>query len=121
MFHAVPRLERVHPLEGGLFRRKVRRDRRAGMKLENHVSFYSRYAWEMLSKHVRFIGMYLQYRGALKRALRDKHSVIDTAMTPVEQSEFAMLEMYSATRGAKSLVEKRMRRPASRAEPARVE
>jgi hypothetical protein len=41
MFHAVPRLERVHPLEGGLFRRKVRRDRRPGMKLENHFSFYA--------------------------------------------------------------------------------
>jgi hypothetical protein len=23
LFHAVPRLERVHPLEGGLFRRKI--------------------------------------------------------------------------------------------------
>jgi len=121
MFHAVPRLERVHPLEGGLFRRKVRRDRRPGMKLENHFSFYARYAWQMLSKHVRFVGMYLQYRGALRRAMRDHGDVVDTAMTPVEQSEFAMLEMYSATRGAKSLVEKRMRRPAPRAEPVRVE
>jgi len=53
--------------------------------------------------------------------MRDHGDVVDTAMTPVEQSEFAMLEMYSATRGAKSLVEKRMRRPAPRAEPVRVE
>jgi radical SAM superfamily enzyme YgiQ (UPF0313 family) len=115
LFHAVPRLERVHPLEGGLFRRKFRRDRRPGMPLESRSAFYARYAWEILSKHVRFAGMYWQYRRALRRAVSDRGPAVDIAMTPVQQAEFDTLEMYSATRGAKSAVEKRRRHSAARA------
>jgi radical SAM superfamily enzyme YgiQ (UPF0313 family) len=121
LFHAVPRLERVHPLEGGLFRRKVRRDRRPGRPLESRSAFYARYAWDTVSKHVRFAGMYLQYRRALKRVVRDKTLYVDIAMTPVEQAEFEMLEMYSATRGAKSAVDKQRRRFAARAETVPAE
>ena len=84
LFHAVPRLERVHPLEGGLFRRKFRRDRRAGMPLESRSAFYARYAWEIVSKHVRFAGMYLQYRRTLRRVVRDTAPYMDIAMTPVQ-------------------------------------
>jgi len=41
LFHAIPRLERVHPLEGRLFRRKFRRDRRPGMPLADVIGRYS--------------------------------------------------------------------------------
>jgi radical SAM superfamily enzyme YgiQ (UPF0313 family) len=120
MFHAVPRLERVHPLEGGLFRRRYRRDRRAGMPLEGRLSFYARHGWDTLIKHVRFAGMYMEYRRAMRRVLRDKTDYTDIAMTPVQQAEFEMLEMYSATRGAKAVIDKR-RRLASRGEAVRAE
>jgi hypothetical protein len=43
------RYERVQPLEGGLFRRKVRTQRRFGMKRENPLVFYPRRLWEILS------------------------------------------------------------------------
>jgi hypothetical protein len=122
LFHAVPRLERVHPLEGGLFRRKVRRDRRPGMPLEGRCAFYGRYAWDILSKHVRFAGMYLQYRRALKRVVRDRTHYMDIATTPVQQEEeLETLQMYSATRGAQPVVERQRRRFAARAEAARAE
>jgi radical SAM superfamily enzyme YgiQ (UPF0313 family) len=122
MFHAVPRLERVHPLEGGLFRRKFRRDRRRGMPLEGRWAFYGRYAWDILSKHIRFAGMYLQYRGALKRVVRDKTPYLDVATTPVQQkAELETLQMYTATRGAQTVVERQLRRFAARTEVARVE
>jgi hypothetical protein len=58
----------------------------------------------------------LQYRRALSRVVRDDALYMDIAMTPVEQAEFEKLELYSATRGAKSLVEKRRRRTAARAD-----
>jgi radical SAM superfamily enzyme YgiQ (UPF0313 family) len=121
LFHAVPRLEGVHPLEGGLFRRKFRRDRRPGMPLENPLAFYGRYAWDTLSKHVRFAGMYFQYRRALRRAMHDTARHLDTAMMPVQHGEFQVLEMYSATRRAESAVEKRQRRSSARAEAAHAE
>jgi radical SAM superfamily enzyme YgiQ (UPF0313 family) len=122
MFHAVPRLERVHPLEGGLFRRKFRRDRRRGMPLEGRWTFYGRYARDILSKHIRFVGMYLQYRGALKRVVRDRTPYLDVATTPVQQkAELETLQMYTATRGAQTVVERQLRRFAARTEVARVE
>jgi hypothetical protein len=120
LFHAVPRLERVHPLEGGLFRRKFRRDRRPGMPLEGRFAFYRRYAWDILSKHLRFAGMYSQYRRTLRRVVRDTAPYMDTAMTAVQETEFQTLEIYSATRGATSVVEKLRRRFAARAPAAAV-
>jgi radical SAM superfamily enzyme YgiQ (UPF0313 family) len=118
MFHAVPRLERVHPLEGGLFRRKFRRDRRPGMPREGRVAFYGRYAWDILSKHLRFAAMYAQYSRTLRRVVRDTAAYTDTAMTAVEDTEFKTLEIFSATRGAERVVEKLQRRSVARAEAA---
>ena len=118
MFHAVPRLERVHPLEGGLFRRKFRRDRRPGMPREGRVAFYGRYAWEILSKHLRFAAMYVQYSRTLRRVVRNTAPYMDTAMTAVEDTEFKTLEIFSATRGAERVVQKLQRRSAARAEAA---
>jgi radical SAM superfamily enzyme YgiQ (UPF0313 family) len=118
LFHAVPRLEGLHPLEGGLFRRKARRDRRPGMPLEGRLTFYTRFARDMLTKHIRFAGMYWQYRRALRRVLRDTEDYPDLAMTPVRASEMESLELFSATRGARVVVEKRQRRDAVRAQVA---
>ena len=42
-FKLVSAYEGVHPLEGGAFRRKFRRDRRDGLPRENPVLFYPRY------------------------------------------------------------------------------
>ena len=74
-FHAVPRIEKVHPLEGGLFRRKYRRDRRPGMPLESPFAFYPRYAWETVIKHVRFAGMYWQHWRILRRVRTRFHAL----------------------------------------------
>ena len=112
-FHAVPRIEKVHPLEGGLFRRKYRRERRTGMPLESPFVFYSHYAWEILSKHVRFARMYWQHWRALRRVERDSQPYTDAAMTPVQDSEFEEMQMYTATPAAKFAVEKLRRRKAS--------
>jgi len=66
-FHACARIERVHPLEGGLFRLKYRRDRRPGMPLEHPVVFYARAARETLSKYAQFAWLALSYLRALRR------------------------------------------------------
>ena len=43
----------IYPLEAGMIRRKVRRDRRPGMALENPLVFYPRYAWGRASIYGR--------------------------------------------------------------------
>jgi radical SAM superfamily enzyme YgiQ (UPF0313 family) len=112
-FHAVSRIEKVHPLEGGLFRRKYRRDRRPGIALESPVVFYPRYAREILFKHLRFAGMCWQHWRILRRVERDSSPYADIAMTPVQDSEFEEMQIYTTTQSAKFAVEKLRRRKAA--------
>ena len=96
-FHAAPVFEKVHPLESGMFRRKYRRDRRPGMRIENPLVFYPRYLWEIVSKHVRFAGMYWRYRSTLRRVQRDSRVYTDLATAPVQAGDVGVLEPFKAT------------------------
>lgn len=111
-FHAVPKLEELHPLEGGLFRRIRRRERRPGMPRESWFSFYPRHGWKMLSKYARFAVMYWRYSRILRKVERDPAAYTDVAMTPVNASDLDTLELYSATQAAKSAADKQRRRAA---------
>jgi len=113
-FHIPPLLEKVHPLEGGVFRRKHRRDRRHGMPLENPLVFYAKYAWEIVAKHARFLPIYLRYRRTLARVMKDSMPYTDTAMTPVKAGEYEELDLFKSTHGGKVAVEKLRKRAAAR-------
>ena len=112
-FHAVPRIENVHPLEGGLFRRKYRRDRRPGMPRENPFVFYPRYAWQVAKTQLGLVAMYWQHVRILKRVLRDTDPYEDIAMAPVQENDFDALELFNATQAAKTVVEKQRRKTAA--------
>ena len=109
-FYEAIKLEGVHPLESGVFRRKYRRDRRPGMPLESPLSFYPRHVWEVLSKHVRLAAMRWRFWRILKRVERDTGSYDDVAMMPVQEDEFDALEMFTVTQAARSAVDKQRRR-----------
>ncbi len=113
-FHVPPLLEKVHPLEGGIVRRKYRRDRRHGLPLENPLVFYARYAWEMVAKHARFLPIYLRYRRTLARVMKDPTPYTDTAMTPVKPGEYEELEIFKSTHGGQTAVDKLRKRAAAR-------
>jgi radical SAM superfamily enzyme len=114
-FHSTARIEHLHPLDGGLLRRKVRTDRRSGLPPENPMVFYPRYAWEILSKSVRLVAMYLSYQRRYKRVMagRSVPQELDAAMLPAEESEMDSLELFSATDAARSVVVK-MKKKAER-------
>jgi radical SAM superfamily enzyme YgiQ (UPF0313 family) len=114
-FHVMPLLEKVHSLEGGLFRRKRRRERRPGLPIESPLVFYPREAWRMVAKHVRFAGMYWRYRRILRRVLADETPYIDIATTPVHPEDIDALQLYTDTRGSKTAVEKLRRKTKARA------
>lgn len=109
-FYAIMVLEKVHPLDGGLLRRKVRCDRRHGLPLENPLVFYTRFAWDVVSKHVRFIGLYWTYRRALKRVLAETAPYTDVALAPVTASDVEALELFTATESARAVQVKLLRR-----------
>ena len=55
-FATTVRLENVHPLQSGILRLKRPSERRPGLPRENPWIFWSRFAWETLSKHAIFAG-----------------------------------------------------------------
>jgi hypothetical protein len=109
-FQAPPRIEGIHPLEGGIFRRKYRRDRRPGMPVENPFVFYPRYWWETGTKLVRFGAMWWGYWRIYKRVQRGPGPVGDVAMLPVAAGELDALELFTHTPAARTAAENRKRK-----------
>ena len=82
-------IEGVHPLEGGFVRRKVRTNRRSGLKLESPLSFYLKYVAETAAKQARWISLYLRMRLIYKRVKKDptRFEYMDAALEPVTDHE----------------------------------
>src|SRR5665647_2669760 len=106
MFSKAVALENLHPLQGGIFRRKYRLDRRYGMPIEPAWAFYPKAAWEIGSKLVRMARFWLEL-DRMRRIVRkdpNRHLYTDAALTPVEDGETETLEMFTHNEGARNEV-----------------
>jgi len=79
--------EKVHPLQGGFFRRKVRTQRRPELPLENPVVFYPRRLGEIVTTHVRLVRYYLFLHRLQKKIERDTAPYVDRALIAVDGEE----------------------------------
>jgi hypothetical protein len=115
-FYLMIMFEGVHPLEGGAFRMKYRRDRRTGMTLENPLVFYPRAAGEILAKVWGYWRVYRQFKAMLNEALAspDRWEYRDIAITPAQQDEFETLSLYHETSGGEAAVARKRRDDAIR-------
>ena len=104
-------LEKVHPLQGGYLRRKVRTDRRPTFPQENPLIFYPRYAWETVTKHARLLRVVLRMARVRKQLKRDPaaRQYMDEALTPVRADDMDVLEMFSVTEAARTATVKAKR------------
>jgi hypothetical protein len=106
-------IEGLHPLEGGYFRRKSRRERRPGMPIEPMWRFYPRLLWETVSKQVRWVALYARLRLIYRRIKQDpnRRAYTDLALTPVADDETETHELFQ-TAGAHAYVaqERRLER-----------
>jgi hypothetical protein len=75
--------ERVHPLQGGYFRRKLRRQRRNGLPRENPISFYARRVRETVATQARLALFYLHLHRIRRRVERDTRPYTDPTLTPI--------------------------------------
>jgi len=93
-------IEKVHPLEAGLFRYKFRRDRRPGFAIEPRWKFYPRYVFESVAKLGRWFSIYAGLRWKYMRVKRDpqRYEYMDTALTPVADDDQELLELFHETR-----------------------
>jgi hypothetical protein len=107
-FYGCVMIEKIHPLEGGYLRRKVRTDRRPGFPVESVLTFYPKYLAELVTKHVA-IGRVIWQMSKVRRELkRDKaaKSYTDTALTPVASEDLDVLEIFSVTDAARAAAAK---------------
>jgi radical SAM superfamily enzyme YgiQ (UPF0313 family) len=113
-FYGCVKIEKIHPLEGGYLRRKVRTDRRPGMPIENPFVFYPKYVFELIAKHVAIMKI-IWRMGAARRAIkRDPAAKMyrDQALTPVTDEEIDVdgLEMFNVTASARAAADKAKKR-----------
>ena len=99
-------IEKVHPLQSGLFRRKYRLDRRPDMPIEPVWMFYPKRVWEIVSKHARVAWEFYQI-DAMRRSIHKdakRHEYIDAALTPVDDHETETMELFTHNAGARNEV-----------------
>ena len=114
-FYAPQAYEKVHPLEGGLIRRKYRRDRRPGLPIENPLVFYFKQAREYTLKYAGAFVLHRRYKRILSQVNAEPHpeDYTDAAMTPVQEGEEAHLELLN-TVSAQAFIKQRKDRKALR-------
>ncbi|HVH82262.1 MAG TPA: radical SAM protein [Stellaceae bacterium] len=83
------RQERVHPLQGGFFRRKLRAQRRPGLPRENPFVFYPRRAWEVIDTQLRLAVCFVRLHRLRHRIERDPTPYSDRALTMPEDQRSA--------------------------------
>ena len=99
-FRMIYEIEGLHPLEGGVWRRKRRRSRRQGMAVESVWRFYPGQALEMTAKLVRYARCLFQQWAIVRRVRNDPacFDYTDVAVQPVSE-ELDSLDLYTETSG----------------------
>lgn len=99
-------IEGIHPLEAGLFRKKFRRDRRAGLPIIPRWKFYPMFFAETISKLWRWGKLYLGLRRIYVRVKHDpkRSEYMDLALTPVTDDELDTLDLFHNTEAAERFV-----------------
>src|SRR5271165_2867210 len=108
VFSSYNAIEKLHPLQGGIFRLKYRRDRRPTMKMEPVWLFYPKYAAEIAVKHIRLLRHWMLIEGMRRRLVRDpkRAQYADLALEPVSDDEGETLDLLTRTDGARGEVDR---------------
>jgi radical SAM superfamily enzyme YgiQ (UPF0313 family) len=101
-------IENVHPLQGGVLRRKYRRDRRPEFPIEPVWTFYPKYLWGVFRSWTLMSKEFLAIERMRRRVLHDprKSLYTDLALTAVADDETETLELFTHNEGAKAEVER---------------
>ncbi len=102
------RFEKVHPLQCGILRRKVRTSRRPDLKRANPITFFFQRIWETVATYTSLAGYFLKLEILGRRIKREvkENGYTDLAITPVEVTEDEDLEIFQLTDAAKDAVAK---------------
>jgi hypothetical protein len=110
------RYEGVHPLEGGYFRLRYRKDRRPTLPREHPLVFYSHYLSHLALMQLRIVYWALRIN-RVRRAIKSdakRLEYMDLSLTPSAEHEFRDLALFGKTRGGVAAVAKKLKEDAAR-------
>jgi hypothetical protein len=88
-FYGCLRFERVHPLQGGFLRRKIRKERRSDLPIESVWVFYPRRVFEVVTTYGGLIAyawrVWQLYRRVKEDTQRPGYRYRDAAMEPMQE------------------------------------
>jgi hypothetical protein len=105
-FTTMMQVEKVHPLQSGLFRLKHVDERRPGLQPESRLTFYPRFVWTLIANNLKLIAT-IWWMFKLKRRIeRDPNCAryTDQALTPVRDDDEDTLDLLTKTTGAKAAI-----------------
>jgi len=110
-FSSAMKIEKLHPLQWGIFRMKYRADRRPGFPLESPLSFYAGYAAETVNKAAKLARRWLHLKSIVRKIEADANAKIyrDEALIPVADEDVEHMELYTQTDAARVAVERERR------------
>lgn len=110
-FSAAHPIEKVHPLQAGIFRRRIRTDRRPGWSIEPIWQFYPKLAFEIFKKHAQLAQRWWALYAICKRISRDDMAkqYMDRALTPISDENDDDLSLYTQTAAARVAVSRERR------------
>jgi radical SAM superfamily enzyme YgiQ (UPF0313 family) len=79
--------EKVHPLEAGFIRRKARKQRRSGMKIENPLTFYPKRLIDLIVTMGSWGALYVKLSLIHRRVLKDPDRLkyTDVSLEPISE------------------------------------
>jgi radical SAM superfamily enzyme YgiQ (UPF0313 family) len=105
-FAMTVRLENVHPLQGGILRLKIPSERRPGLPRESAWTFWPRFVFETIAKHIVLAGTVGRLH-LIKQAIRrdaQARDYRDEALTPVGEDDDEMRDLLTKTTGGRAAV-----------------
>ena len=105
-FSTTDRLEKVHPLQGGILRLKHPSERRTGLSRENPWVFWPRFYRDTFVKHAILTGAIfrLLFWQTVITHSPEARNYMDKALTPVSDDEDETLDLLTKTTGGLAAV-----------------
>jgi len=108
-FWAASNLYHIYPLEAGLVRRKVRRDRRPTLPIENPFVFYPKYVWDLLSIHGQAAVKLAKIWWFMRQVVKDPNARTYTDEALQARDDYDHQEMYQLSESARAAAAKAKR------------
>jgi len=91
----------IYPLESGIIRRRHRRDRRPGMRLENPLVFYARHWGGQVVTYARILAMFARIHVWTRRLERDPNAKTYSDEALRTTNDYDHQEIYQVSEGAR--------------------